>query len=155
MPSLDSLRKIPTHDIALLLIRLMVGYVMFFHGAQKLLGWFGGGGFQATQDAFASMGIPLPYVSTLLAANTEFFGGLLVMGGVFTRLASIPLAFTMVVACTTAHWGKFSLQAGGMEYALTLGVIFLALIIAGGGRYTLTALARRAWPQLPAVSEQL
>lgn len=139
----DNLRNIPHNDIALLMIRLMVGYVMFFHGAQKLLGWFGGYGLSATAGFFENLGIPFPYLSAVLAANTEFFGGLLVMAGVFTRLMSIPLAFTMVVASVTAHWGTFSIQAGGMEYSLTLAVIFAALVFSGGGRFTVAALVRR------------
>ncbi len=122
-------------DLGLLLARLMLGTVFFFHGAQKLFGWFGGYGLEATAGWMESIGIPLPGLSAALAGGTELLGGLALAAGALHRPAAAALAFTMFVAAST-HTG-FSAQAGGMEYPLTLGVVALALALTGPGRLAL------------------
>lgn len=126
----------------LLLIRLMIGVVFVFHGSQKLFGAFGGPGLQGFSGYLESMRIPFPYLSAVLAGCAEFFGGLAVFTGVGMRLLAVPLAFTMLVGCFTAHAGKFSVQEGGMEYALTLCVVVIGLALTGPGQWTLLALLR-------------
>lgn len=123
-------------DLGLLSMRLMLGVVFVFHGAQKLFGVFGGHGIEGTAQFFESIGIPLPTVSVIAAGGAEFFGGLLLAAGVAPRLAALALAGTMFVAAFTAHSG-FAAQAGGMEYPLTLGVVSLGLFLTGPGRLTL------------------
>lgn len=129
-----------TTDIGLLLIRVMVGVVFVFHGSQKLFGLFGGFGISGTADWMASIGIPFATVSALLAGSAEFFGGLALLTGVAVRWAAVPMVFTMIVACVTAHAGGFSAQAGGMEYPLTLAFVLAGLGLTGAGRFTLPAL---------------
>jgi putative oxidoreductase len=134
----------PSTDLGLLLLRLMLGIVFVYHGAQKLFGWFGGYGLEGTSQWMGSIGIPMPLVSTTLAALSEFGGGLVLITGLFFRPMMIPLFFTMLVAAFVGHAGKgFSAQAGGNEYALTLAVAVLALFFTGPGRLALGAQAAK------------
>lgn len=129
-----------TPDSGLLAIRLMIGWVFIFHGSQKLFAWFGGGGIDGTAQFMNNLGIPLPTLSALAAGGTEFVGGLALLTGLFLRWVSAPLAFTMLVAAFTAHWGAFAVTAGGMEYPLTLAVIVAGLGLIGPGRFTAASL---------------
>lgn len=115
-----------------LALRLVVGAVFFGHGSQKLLGWFGGKGLNATIEGFASMGLQPAKVLGPLAAGGEFIGGILLILGLFTRLAALNAVVIMAVAIFTVHSSAFFLPAG-MEYALTLLVAGLVLLETGGG----------------------
>ena len=85
--------------------------------------------------------VPLPTVSATLAGCAEFFGGLLVLLGLATRLAVVPIVFTMGVAVFVAHDPTiFDSQKGGVEYPLTLGVILIGLGLTGPGRVSIDAL---------------
>lgn len=126
-------------DVAWLLVRVIVGIVGIFHGAQKLFGWFGGHGIAGFAGALEQMGIPMPMVSAYLAGGAEFFGGLLVAVGLLTRLAALPFAYVMFVAVTQVHNKSFGLP-DGMEYALTLLVVLVAIALAGPGRWSVDAL---------------
>jgi putative oxidoreductase len=134
------------HDLGLLLLRAMLAVVFLFHGAQKVFGWFGGGGLEGMAGYLDSLGMPLPFVGAVLASGTELVGGLALLTGRFQRLLAAPLAFTMLVAAST-HSG-FAAQTGGMEYPLTLAVAVIALGLTGPGRLVLpiprTAVARTA-----------
>jgi putative oxidoreductase len=123
-------------DIGLLLVRAVLAAVFIYHGGQKLFGIFGGYGIQGTAGWMASVGIPFPVVSTVLAGGTEFFGGIVLLLGTGTRVAAIPMAFNMLVAIVTVHHGAFDARAGGMEYPLTLAVVLAALALIGPGRLT-------------------
>jgi putative oxidoreductase len=130
-----------TMDAGLFLIRVMVGVVFMFHGSQKLFGMFGGGGLEATAGFMGQLGLPMPgMMSAVLAGGAEFFGGLAFVVGFGTRLAAVPLVITMLVASFMVHGKAFSLQNGGMEYALTLAIISLGLGFAGSGRWALSSL---------------
>ena len=124
-------------DIALFIVRLALGAIFIAHGGQKMFGWFGGRGLEATVTGMAGMGIPaaLGY----LAAFTEFFGGIAVIIGLLSRLASVGLAVTMAVAIAMVH-GKngFFLSDQGFEYNLALIAMALAVAIAGPGRIALS-----------------
>jgi len=124
-------------DVGLLLIRLILSAVFVFHGGQKLFGLFGGPGLSAVAEGFGKMGFPVPMASALAAGSAEFFGGLVVLIGVGARIAAVPMAFTMLVACFTVHAKAFSSQHGGMEFPLTLAVTLIALALIGPGRLTL------------------
>lgn len=115
-----------------LVLRIVVGLVMAGHGSQKLFGWFGGYGFEATANAFAGMGLKPGVVMAALAGGGEFLGGVLLILGLFTRLAALNVAVIMAVAIFTAHSSAFFLPAG-MEYALTLLAASLVLLETGGG----------------------
>jgi putative oxidoreductase len=115
-----------------LILRIVVGLVMAGHGAQKLFGWFGGKGFEATVNAFAGMGLKPGPVMAALAGGGEFLGGILLILGLFTRLAALNVAVIMTVGIFTAHASAFFLPSG-MEYALTLLAASLVLLETGGG----------------------
>lgn len=129
-----------TTDAGLLAIRAMLGVVFMFHGSQKLFGWFGGGGLGGTAGFMEQIGLPLPTVSAFMAGGAEFFGGVALVLGLGTRIAAIPLVFTMLVAAFVVHRQAFSIQQGGMEYALTLAVVLVGLTLTGGGRFSVPAL---------------
>ncbi len=145
----DNLQKWLT-DAGLLAIRAMLGTVFMYHGSQKLFGWFAGHGIDGFSGFLASQGVPLPTLNAYMAAGAEFFGGLLLLTGILTRLASIPVAFTMLVAAFMVHGNAFSSQNGGLEYPLTLAVVTAGIGLIGPGRLTLinlVAYARTPQPQ--------
>src|SRR5215467_9013016 len=91
-----------SNDPSLTLVRLTLGVVFFAHGAQKMLGWFGGYGFHGTMGFFTQqMGIPAPFA--FLAICAEFFGGLGLIVGLLTRVAAFGIMCNMVVAVLTVH----------------------------------------------------
>src|SRR5947207_12773511 len=95
-----------------LILRLALGIVMFPHGAQKALGWFGGHGLRGTIGFFTSQGIPVPL--TLLAIAAELLGSLGVLFGLFTRVAAFGIACVMVVATLTVQSrGRFFIYLSG------------------------------------------
>lgn len=119
-------------DAGLLLMRVMLAVVFLYHGGQKLFG-----GLDGFAGYLGSMGVPAPHISAFLAAASEVVGGLVLLAGIGFRYALPPLVVTMLVASFKAHGGKFSAQDGGMEYALTLGVMVLGLILTGPGGFGL------------------
>lgn len=128
-----------TEDWALTTLRVVLGGVFFVHGAQKMLGWFGGQGFDATMAGFTQyMGIPA--VFAFLAIAAEFFGGLGLVLGLLTRVAAFGVASVMVVAIAMVHskFGFFMNWAGtqkgeGYEYHLLVLAITVALMLRGAG----------------------
>jgi putative oxidoreductase len=132
------------------ILRVMLGIVMFPHGAQKTLGWFGGYGFTGTMDMFTSkMGIPAALAFLVIIA--EFFGSLALIVGFATRLAAFSIFCIMVVAIGMVHWnyGFFMNWAGqqageGFEYHLLVIAIAVVLMIYGAGKWSLDrAIAQR------------
>ena len=121
-----------------LILRLTLAVVMFPHGAQKALGWFGGEGLTPTLQFFTSAGIP-PVLAWLVIA-AEFLGPLGLAIGLLTRLAALGIAGVMIGAIKMVHWknGFFmnwsgTQQGEGFEYHLLALGIALALVIMGGG----------------------
>src|ERR1700756_3057816 len=95
------------------ILRLVLGVVFFAHGAQKMLGWFGGFGFGATMNFFTSMAhIPSPLA--VLAIAAEFFGGIGLIFGFLTRIAAFGIGVNMLVAILAVHhtFGFFMNWAG-------------------------------------------
>lgn len=128
-------------DILQLILRLTLGIVIFPHGAQKLLGWFGGGGFSATMQGMTGMGLPSVIVFLVIVA--EFFGSLGLITGFLTRFSAFGIAIVMLGAVATVHAkvGFFmnwmgQQQGEGFEYHLLVLGIALALMIRGGGAYS-------------------
>ena len=122
----------------LAIIRLMLGLVMFPHGAQKMLGWFGGHGFSGTMGFFTHQGIPASLAFLAIAA--EFFGGLGLILGFLSRIAAFGVLCNMAVAVLTVHFhnGFFMNWAGtnkgeGFEYHLLAIAMALAVMIGGAG----------------------
>lgn len=119
----------------LLIVRLILGFVIFAHGAQKVLGVWGGNGLEGTVGWMSSMGIPA--FMAYLSAFTEFIGGILMMLGLITRPVALAVCINMLVAVLTVHLKNGFLGQGGMEFALTLALLALAILIAGPGKYSL------------------
>jgi putative oxidoreductase len=113
---------------------------MFYHGSQKLFGWFDGYGFEKTVGGFESMGFPMPKLMAALAGGAECFGGILLAIGLFTRPAAFLIFFTMMVASFKVHGDAFSAANKGMEYPLTLGLVALGLLLTGPGKIALSKL---------------
>ena len=86
------------------------------------------------------MHVPAPTVSAVLSGSAEFFGGLLLALGLFSRIGSVFLAFNMLVAVFMVHWknGFSAPQGAGYEYPMTLAVVLIGLIISGPGKYAVT-----------------
>lgn len=124
------------------ILRLVLALVIFPHGAQKMLGWFGGGGFSGTIEGFGQyFGIAAPLA--VIAILVEFFAPIALLLGAFTRIASFALVVQMLVAM------RFHLQNGffmnwygnqpgeGFEFHLLVIGVALALMVAGAGRWSL------------------
>jgi len=134
------------NDIATTILRLVLGVIFFAHGAQKLLGWFGGYGFTGTMGFFTGV-LHIPAVFAFLAIAAEFFGGLGLIFGLFTRVASLGVFCNMIVAIAMVH-GRFGFwmnwtgaQKGeGYEYHLLLLAASAFLVIRGAGAASLDRL---------------
>jgi putative oxidoreductase len=124
-------------DLGLLALRLGTGGVLCAHGAQKLFGWFGGGGIDGTAKAMEAMGFRPGRESAVAAGLGEAGGGLLLALGVATPAAGAAAAGAMAGA-TAVHWpGGFFAASGGFEYPAYLGYIAAGLGLTGPGRYSL------------------
>jgi len=127
------------NDFASLILRLSLGVVMFPHGAQKAVGWYGGNGIEATLNFFTDdLGIPL-YLAILVVA-AEFLGAIGLIVGCLTRIAALGIGVTMVVAAAMFHaqhgffMNWFGNQQGeGFEYHIIAAAIAFVLVIKGGG----------------------
>ncbi len=130
-----------SNDVALTSLRLVLGVVFFAHGAQKMLGWFGGFGFHATMGFFGHMGLPAPVAFLVICA--EFFGGLGLIFGLLTRIAALGIAGDMIGAIFMVHLRNgffmnwFGTQKGeGIEYHLLVLAIAATLLLRGAGAFS-------------------
>ncbi len=125
------------------LVRATTGLLLVPHGAQKLFGWFGGYGIEATGQFFAAK-LGLPAELALLAGLIEFAGGLMLALGLFTRPVAALVVGTMAVAVFQVHLSKgFFWTSGGFEYPLMWGLVALSFVVRGGGRLSIDALIGR------------
>lgn len=139
-------------DVVPLILRIMLAIVMFPHGAQKALRWFGGGGLSATLQAFTGMGIPAVFAGLAIAA--EFLGSIGLFLGLLTRVAAFGIGVNMVVAAMLVHRanGFFMNWTGkqkgeGFEFHLLAIAISIVLMIAGGGKFSLDRVLSSRVPQ--------
>ncbi len=130
------------NNVALTSLRVVLGMVFFAHGAQKMLGWFGGFGFHATIASFAHMGMPVPMAVLIMC--TEFFAGLGLIVGLLTRIASLGVAGLMIGAIFMVHLqnGFFMNWMGtqkgeGIEFHLLALAMAAALLLRGAGAFSL------------------
>ncbi|MCL4402899.1 MAG: DoxX family protein [Acidobacteria bacterium] len=137
------------HDWALTYMRLVMGVVFFAHGAQKLLGWWGGYGYTGTMGFFEHQGIPATLAFLAIAA--EFFGGLGLITGLLGRVAAFGISCNMVVAILTVHArnGFFMNWTGtktgeGFEFHLLALALAGGIMILGSGAFSVDALIARA-----------
>jgi putative oxidoreductase len=122
------------------ILRVTLGLVMFPHGAQKLLGWFGGFGFDGTMGFFTQK-MGLPWLIALLVIIGESFGSVALLAGFLTRFVAASLAVIMLGAITMVHLPNgffmnwFGQQKGeGYEYHLLVIGVAVALLVTGGGK---------------------
>src|SRR6266436_6697871 len=133
-------------SFAPLIARLTLGLVMFPHGAQKALGWFGGYGFGATMNFFTGQ-LHIPALFAFLAIAAEFAGAIGLITGFLSRVSAFGIAVTMLVATLMVHVsnGFFMNWAGnqkgeGFEYHLLALGLALIVILAGGGKWSADSL---------------
>ena len=130
-----------------LVLRLILGIVVFPHGAQKLLGWFGGYGYTGTMGFLTGM-VHLPWILALLVILIEFLGAIFLVFGFATRLAAFGMFATFIGIVLTSHlqngffinWSNAPGVGQGYEFHLLVIGISIALIIAGGGKASIDAL---------------
>lgn len=128
-------------EIGLLLLRLTVGLTLAAHGAQKLFGWFGGPGLDATGQIMATLGFHPGRRYALMAGLIETGGGLLLALGLMTPVAATAVLAVMFVAAVSVHIKQgFFAAGGGYEYALVLGLAGLTVAFTGPGALSLDAL---------------
>lgn len=137
-------------DVALLIIRLSLGGVIFAHGAQKLLGWFGGFGYEATMNYFTQT-VGIPYLIGLLVILGESLGAVALVIGLFGRFMSFSILIIMMGALYFDH-GKngfymnwFGNRPGGEGYEfdlLTFG-LSLSIVLLGSGSFSVDHLLYR------------
>ena len=131
-----------SNDVSLTTLRVVLGVVFFAHGAQRMLGWFGGDGFQGTMGALTQTGMPAPVAVLIICA--QFFGGLGLIVGLLTRIASLGVAGLMIGAIFMVHLqnGFFMNWMGtqkgeGIEYHLLALAMAAALLLRGAGAFSL------------------
>lgn len=125
-------------DLALLVLRLVVGLLFAGHGAQKLFGAFGGGGPERTAGMFDNIGLQPGWLQARAAGTAELAGGVLIALGLFTPFAAAALIGVMVAAIVTVHakngiWNTNQ----GYEFNLVLVAVVFALAGIGAGAWSL------------------
>lgn len=132
----DKLDKL--QDIPLLFLRLILAYGFYMPAMMK---W---GNISGIIEWFDGMGIPMPALNAYLAATTEMAAVILLPLGLATRIISIPLMFTMVVAIVTVHWGNgFNAGDNGFEIPLYYMLMLFVLLINGAGKISLDHLINK------------
>jgi putative oxidoreductase len=128
-----------SNDFTLTIARLALGIVFFAHGAQKMLGWFGGYGFTGTMGFFTQQ-MHIPAVFAFLAICAEFFGGLGLIVGLISRVAAFGIVCNMVVAVLTVHIhnGFFMNWTGqqkgeGFEFHVIALALLVVVLVKGAG----------------------
>jgi putative oxidoreductase len=146
------------NSLGLLMLRLVLGWIFFYHGSQKVFGAFGGMGMGGEHGFVAIItGLHLPVLSAVawawMAACGEFFGGVFVFLGLLTRLAAVPIIVTMLVAIGSVTGSK---GFAGYEFNLALIAMSVTLILTGGGLVSLDALLfkRGLWSRGPQPLDQ-
>jgi putative oxidoreductase len=127
-------------NIALLIVRTVIGLVMAAHGAQKLFGWFGGYGLNTTGEFFVQLGFRPGRTFAAAASVTEVVSGLLVALGFLGPIGPALMIAVMIVASISVHWehGLFAAN-NGIEVPLLYATAALGLALAGHGAYSLDA----------------
>lgn len=136
----SSIQNVAGLSAGLLVVRLVAGFLMAGHGAQKLLGWFGGHGIAGTGAFFETIGFRPGRLFATIASVTELVSGLLVAFGLLGPIGPALMLSLMIVAAVSVHWknGLWA-QAGGIEMALFYGTVAVALALTGFGAYSLDA----------------
>jgi putative oxidoreductase len=144
------------NEIAPAILRLVLGVVFFAHGAQKMLGWFGGAGFSGTMGYFEQT-MHVPAVFAFLAIAAEFFGGIGLILGFLTRIAAFGITVNMLVAIAMVHLpnGLFMNWTGaqkgeGIEYHLLVLAMTATIMMVGAGAWSVDgAFSRNVMVSMP------
>src|SRR5918999_3993251 len=124
----------------ILALRVVVGLVVAAHGAQKLFGWFGGGGPRGTAGSFEQLRFRPPLVMAVAAGAAEFGGGVLLAAGLLTPFAALAIVIVMLNAIVAVHWRNGFWNAnGGYEFNLVVATAAVALAATGPLRFSLDA----------------
>lgn len=119
------------------LLRVTAGAFLIPHGAQKLFGWFGGHGLEATGQFFeAQLGFSNGYLAALGAGSVEFFAGIALAAGLFTRISALAVALLLLVASNVHFGAGFFWAEGGWEYPILWAILAASFVTRGGGRYS-------------------
>ena len=125
-------------DLALALVRVVVGLVIAAHGAQKVLGVWGGPGLAGWTQGVTRMGMRAPVFWAWVSSFSELAGGIAFAFGFLLPVVAAALTIQMGVAIERAHWGKgFWNTKGGIEFPFTLGAVAAISGIADPGAYSL------------------
>src|SRR5437588_11020505 len=137
-----------TMNIALLILRLVVGLTLTGHGVQRLFGWFGGPGLTRLRQVFEKQGYKPVWLWISLAILGEVGGGISVALGFLTPLGAAGIFGAMFMATFKSHWKNgFWLNKGGYEYSLMLLITSIAIGLIGPGNYSLDTLFGINLPQ--------
>ncbi len=125
-------------NVALVVLRLGAGTILFAHGLQKAFGAFGGAGLKATIEMVKGMGFTPPAFWGGMLAYTELLGGLFLIVGILPRFSAFSVAIVMMVAIIKVHGphGFFAMN-GGFEYPFLILMVSITLMLLGSGRYSL------------------
>jgi putative oxidoreductase len=124
----------------LLFLRVVIGGIFSAHGAQKLLGWFGGPGLEGTRGWLGNLSFRLPAVMALVVALSESSGVLFAVG-LLTPFAALLMCSVMCVAIAAVHWPNgFFNGSKGYEFNLSLIAATVAVAATGPGRFSLDRL---------------
>jgi putative oxidoreductase len=125
----------------LLVARLVFGLSMSAHGAQKLFGWFGGYGLNATGEFFVKLGFRPARAFAAIASLTEVVGGLLIALGLLGPVGPALMLSVMIVAAVTVHWSNgYFATANGIELPVLYATVAVVLAFTGPGLFSLDAL---------------
>ena|SRR5438105_2893046 len=127
----------------ILVLRIVLGLTMAGHGAQKLFGWFGGGGLEGTATMFGGLRFRPALAAAVAAGLAEFGGGILFAAGFVTPLAACLICAVMLNAIATVHWPNgFWVSNGGYEFNLLIIASAVAVAATGPGRFSVDRLLR-------------
>ena len=135
-------------NLAVLVLRLVLGLLLAGHGAQKLFGWFGGPGLQGTSGWMESIGLQPGRLWALMAGLSEFGGGVLMVLGLLNPIGPLGAIGSMAMATVKVHGIKpIWVTEGGAELPVTNMAAATALILNGPGKYSLDRALGIRWPR--------